>query len=221
MSGSAAVIGPHPRVGRHEARLLRAHLERLRSWDSAAQVRVLLRGSALGVFSAPPLGVLSFIALPVLSGGTTPIDACVRADALLEAILESPGGNSTIVLPAGGPGTPELAVLPPEEGWQLPISGVAGDLTPAVEEAVAEFRARAPMVPSTEALASEIWGRTSFGGLPLRALHAARLLGFLTSDSSRVTAATCTGWKRFSTVRGQVFVRDPRALGRQHLSVVR
>lgn len=221
MTGSAAIVGPGPRIGRHEARLLRAHLERLRSWDSAAQVRVLLRGGALGIFSAPPLGVLGFVALPLAGSPTAKADVTVRADALLEGIHETPAGSAEIALPPGGPGIAELAVLPPEEGWQLPISGVSGDVLPAVEEAIAEFRARAPMVPSTEALADEIWGRTSFGGLPLRALHAARQLGFLAPDGSRVTAATCTGWKRLTTVRGQVFVRDPRALGRQHLSVVR
>ena len=61
----------------------------------------------------------------------------------------------------------------------------------------------------------------SFVALPLRVLHAARRLGFLTDDASRVTACTMTGWKRLTTVRGQVFVRTQTPTQRPDLSVVR
>ena len=44
----------------------------------------------------------------------------------------------------------------------------------------------------------------------MRALHAARQLGMLGSDMSRVSAATSGPWKRFSTSRGQVFVYGDR-----------
>jgi hypothetical protein len=111
--------------------------------------------------------------------------------------------------------------LPPMEGWQLPIHGVSGDIVPEVDAAVAEFRRRAAMVVDAQALAEQIWERNSFGGLPLRALHAARRLGFLTDDASRVTACTMTGWKRLTTVRGQVFVRTHSPTKRPDLSVVR
>jgi hypothetical protein len=77
------------------------------------------------------------------------------------------------------------------------------------------------VAPDADALAAEIWDEPSFGGLPLRVLHAARLLGLLAEDSSRVAAATRTGWKRLTTVRGQVFVRVPGVLDRPLLSVVR
>jgi hypothetical protein len=73
----------------------------------------------------------------------------------------------------------------------------------------------------SQALAESIWERHAFGGLPMRALHAARRLGFLTDDASRVTASTCTGWKRLTTVRGQVFVRAAVPTQRPDLSVVR
>jgi hypothetical protein len=90
-----------------------------------------------------------------------------------------------------------------------------------VDAAVAEFRRRAPSVVDPQALAEQIWERPSFGGLPLRVLHAARRLGFLTDDASRVTACTMTGWKRLTTVRGQVFVRTHTPTQRPDLSVVR
>ena len=46
----------------HEGRLLAAHIQRLRAWDSAGVIRVLARGRALGVYSAPPMGVIAFAA---------------------------------------------------------------------------------------------------------------------------------------------------------------
>ena len=112
-------------------------------------------------------------------------------------------------------------MLPLSEGWHLPIHGVSGDVIPEVDAAVAEFRRRAPSVIDSQALAEQMWERNSFGGLPLRVLHAARRLGFLTDDASRITASTTTGWKRLTTVRGQVFVRTVPPTQRPGLSVVR
>ena len=114
-----------------------------------------------------------------------------------------------------------FAILPPAEGWQLPIHGVCGDIIPGVDAAIAEYRRRAASVVDPQALAEQIWERPSFGGLPLRVLHAARRLGFVTDDGSRMTACTMTGWKRLTTVRGQVFVRTQTPTQRPDLSVVR
>jgi hypothetical protein len=55
----------------------------------------------------------------------------------------------------------------------------------------------------------------------MRVLHTARMLGMLTADSSRIAATTRTGWKRLTTVRGQIYVRVPGALDRTTLTVVR
>ncbi|MEK9810457.1 MAG: hypothetical protein VW362_08415, partial [Candidatus Nanopelagicales bacterium] len=68
--------------------------------------------------------------------------------------------------------------------------------------------------------AEQLWDRPTFGGLPLRVLHAARRLGFLVDDGSRVTACTTSGWKRFTTVRGQIFLRTVPP-GQRPLRVVR
>jgi hypothetical protein len=204
----------------HEGRLLGAHLDRLASWDSAGHVRVLARGSALGIYAAPPMRVISFVALPLLNPVDAELDVSARISEVREG-LEATSSRADLQLPSPAIGSPGLAVLPPAEGWQLPIHGVSGDVIPEVENAVAEFRRRAPAVVDPQVLAEQIWERLSFGGLPLRVLHAARRLGFLSEDASRVTACTMTGWKRLTTVRGQVFVRTHAPTQRPDLTLVR
>lgn len=202
----------------HEARLLGAHLERLLTWDPSGHVRVVARGSAIGVYAAPPMRVISFVALPLRVPVTEDMDVSARTGDIRAGLVTV--GSAELRLPEPAVGSPGLAVLPPGEGWQLPIHGVSGDIVPEVDAAVAEFRRRVTGALDTQALAEQIWERNSFGGLPLRVLHAARRLGFLTDDASRVTACTMTGWKRLTTVRGQVFVRTHTPTQRPDLSLV-
>jgi len=203
----------------HEGRLLAAHLDRLAAWDPAGHVRVVARGGAVGVYAAPPMRVISFVALPLRVPAVDDIDVSARI-ADVRTGLRSESGVTDLLLPEPAVGSPGLAMLPPSEGWQLPIHGVSGDVVPGVDAAVAEFRRRASSVVDPQVLAEQIWERPSFGGLPLRVLHAARRLGFLTDDASRVTACTMTGWKRLTTVRGQVFVRTQAPTQRPDLSLV-
>ena len=204
----------------HEGRLLTAHMDRLVAWDPSGHVRVVARGSAVGVYAAPPMRVVSFVALPLRAPVADEVDVSARI-ADVRAGLETVAGATELRLPEPAVGSPGLALLPPSDGWQLPIHGVSGDVVPEVDAAIAEFRRRASSVVDPQALAEQIWERPSFGGLPLRVLHAARRLGFLTDDASRVTACTMTGWKRLTTVRGQVFVRTHTPTQRPDLSVVR
>jgi len=162
--------------------------------------------------------VISFVALPLRSPVAEDIDVSARTSDIRGGLVTT--GSPELRLPEPAVGSPGLAVLPPSDGWQLPIHGVSGDIVPEVDAAVAEFRRRAIGAVDTQALAEQIWERTSFGGLPLRVLHAARRLGFLTDDASRVTACTMTGWKRITTVRGQVFVRTHTPTRRPDLSLV-
>lgn len=204
----------------HEGRLLVAHLDRLAAWEPTGAVRIVARGRAIGVYAAPPMKVLSFVALPLTDAVGDDVDITSSiADA--RAALETGGSGACLRLPEPVLGSPALAMLPPSEGWHLPIHGVSGDVVPEVDDAVAEFRRRAPGVIDAQALAEQIWERSAFGGLPLRALHAARRLGFLTDDASRITACTATGWKRLTTVRGQIFVKTTPAVQRPDLSLVR
>jgi hypothetical protein len=163
--------------------------------------------------------VISFVALPLRVPAVDDIDVSARI-ADVRTGLRSDSGVTDLLLPEPAVGSPGLAMLPPSEGWQLPIHGVSGDVVPGVDAAVAEFRRRASSVVDPQVLAEQIWERPSFGGLPLRVLHAARRLGFLTDDASRVTACTMTGWKRLTTVRGQVFVRTQTPTQRPDLSLV-
>lgn len=204
----------------HEGRLLSAHLDRLCSWDPHVLVRLVARGQAIGLYAAPPMDVISFVALPLRTAVGEPVDTTIAGTTLRAGLVVGESGVD-VVVPETVDERDGLAELPPSEGWQLPIPGVSGDLVPLVDEAVAEYRARSSTVPDQQRLAREIWDRPGFGGLPLRALHAARRLGFLTDDASRVSASTCTGWKRLTTVRGQVFVRSSNPVARPSLTVVR
>lgn len=171
-------------------------------WDPQAQVRLVARARAVGIYGTTPMDVISFVVLPTVE----PADGDVVV-AAKDVVATSVGSGVEIALPDGLVAAPALSVLPSSDGWHLPIAAVSGDLVPLVDEAVAEFRRRAPGTGNTQLLAQEIWDRPAFGGLPMRALHAARRLGFLADDSSRVAASTSTGWKRLTTVRGQIFVR--------------
>jgi|AntAceMinimDraft_12_1070368.scaffolds.fasta_scaffold37853_3 hypothetical protein len=211
-----------------ESRLLHAHVQRLLKWNPQSLVRVVVDDSSdapgefVNIFAAPPMAVLSQVRLPLSGRAESPLDVTVLASDLTTGLDPSRRGHAiTVNKLKVVPGAAELAVLPPDDGWQLPIAGVSGDVVPLVDSAVAQFRVQVQTSPDADALAADIWDEPSFGGLPLRVLHAARLLGLLAEDSSRVAAATRTGWKRLTTVRGQVFVRVPGVLDRPLLTVVR
>jgi hypothetical protein len=215
------------RLSEPEARVLEAFCRRQLSWDPGLQARVVSTSKALGVFTTPPLGVLVFFAVPTAAPVEEHVDVTVPLWALADLVrAEATAGMEVSDLPRAlvpaGP-APSLAHLPPAEGWQLPISGLAGDLVPMVDEATAEFEARTTGLPprAQEAVAEEIWERPAFGGLPLRAVHAARQLGMIANDRSRVSAATSGPWKRFHTPRGQVFVYSTGPAARLALHVVR
>jgi hypothetical protein len=219
----STLVGNEPLIlGASEARLLTSHCERLMKWDAGATVRIVAEDTKLGLYAAPPLGVMTYVCLPLARPSGHAVDVTISVGHLLNLLRESSSTSGVeIALPESIPGIAELAVLPPDDGWQLPITAVASDVAPIVVAAVEEFRTRAMSSVNTDELAAEIWDRHGFGGLPLRVFHAARLLGLLANDSSRIAANTCTGWKRLVTVRGQVFVRVPGALDRPLLSVVR
>ncbi len=206
------------RLNEAEARYLAAHLDRLVAWDSSTPVRVQVAGESLGVFGIPPLGVITFVAVPLASIEGDDIDRTVAAIDLRARIAP----DMDIEIPEQAVPAAGLAVLPPKEGWQLPIPAVAGDLVPLVEESVEEFRARTVAVtPATQQLiAEEIWSRTAWAGLPMRVLHAAKQLGFIARDASRVAASTGGQWKRLTSARGQVFVHGSSATAPTGLKVV-
>ena len=217
------------RLAEPEARFLEGFCRRQLRWDPALPARVVTSGRALGVFTCPPMGVLAFLAVPTVDpvDAEDAVDALVPLQQLADLVRDewqtgmSPGALPRALVPVGS--APSLQHLPPAEGWQLPIFAVAGDLVPMVDGATAEFEARSAGLPprAQETVAEEIWERPGFGGLPLRALHAARRLGMMANDSAKVSAATCGPWKRLSTGRGQVFIYSSGPAARLSLHVVR
>lgn len=217
-------------LGPEEMRSLLAVTRRQFIWDARLPLRLVSTASALGLYSAPPLNVLAFFAVPaaVSSPDGTPLDLVVTISSLVSEIESASASSRPLELErlaaASVPVTSAMSVahLPPSDGWQVPIAGVASDLTALVAEAVAEFTARSAgqSESAQQAIADEIWERTAWAALPMRVLHAAKRLGMLGNDSSRVTAATSGPWKRFTTQRGSVFTRPASTSPKARLRLI-
>lgn len=209
--------------------MLEGFARRQLTWDPDLAARVVTTSKAIGVFTAPPLGVMVFFAVPTAEplSADGPRDVTVPLSSLADLIHRQ--GTTDLDLeslprafvPPGA--APNLHHLPPTDGWQMPIQGLAGDLVPSIDEATAEFTARSQGLPprAQETVANEIWDRPAFAGLPMRVLHAAHRLGMITNDRAKVAAATCGPWKRLSTTRGQVFTYLQGPSARLALHVVR
>jgi hypothetical protein len=204
-------------IGPDEVRALLAFSRRQFLWDMRMPVRVVSTASAIGLYTAPPLGVLALFAVPgtIDIPSEDPLDVTVTLSSLVSELESASASARDIDLerlhPASVPVTSAMSVafLPPSEGWQVPMHAVAGDLGLRVDEAVAEFTSRSAGQGEAvqQQIADEIWERTVWAALPMRVLHAAKRLGMLGNDRSRVSAASCGTWKRFSTSRGHVFIR--------------
>ena len=199
-------------LAKDEAAYLAAYLGRVTSWDERSSVRVQARGNVVGVYAPSPLDVLALIVLPLVAAVDEPVDRTVSAGRLRDVIgdVSRLGASTQVLLPDEVTGSPALAVLPPTAPWSPGERGMAGDITPLIDAAVGEFRASVPRTGSVlaELVAEATWDKPGWGGLPMRALHAARLLGFLTHPGARIETATVSGWKRLVTPAGQVFVRN-------------
>jgi hypothetical protein len=210
------------RLRRDEAAHLAAYLGRIVGWDERAAVRVQARGGVVGVYAPSPLDVLVLVVLPLAARAEEPVDATVSAGRLRDVIgdVARLAPETDLVLPDPVTGSASLAVLPPSAPWSPGERGIAGDVSPRVDEAVARFRASVPATGSfhAELVAEATWDAPGWGGLPMRALHAARLLGFLAHPGARIETATVSGWKRLVTPAGQVFVRT--SAGPARLSLV-
>jgi hypothetical protein len=212
------------RLGKDELLHLAAFLGRIVGWDERAAVRVQARGGVVGIFAPCPLDVLVFMALPLAEPVDESFDTTVSAGRLRDVIGDvgrlAPDVTLAVTLPDPVTGSSSLAVLPPTTSWAPGERGMAGDVIPKVDEAVARFRASVPSTGSFqgELLAEAAWDAPGWGGVPMRALHAARLVGFLTHPGARIETGTTSGWKRFSAPGGQVFVRS--SAGPVRLSLV-
>ena len=137
-------------VGPEELRALLAITRRQFIWDARMPVRIVSTASAIGLYTAPPLNVLALFAVPgsVSAPDGLPLDVVVTISSLVSE-LESASASarplelermSQVSVPVTS--TMSVALLPPADGWQVPMTAVASDLTARVAEAVAEFSSR-------------------------------------------------------------------------------
>jgi hypothetical protein len=207
-----------------EAADLAAFLGRLLHYDRAAAVRLQAESGALAVFGRPP----SFEVIAVRTvrlREPAELDVTVSAGDLLEGVSEERGA---LTVPAPVTGPPWAGVLPPRGGWR-PVPGLPGvaHMAYAVSGAVAEFRRRDEELPEDrrtreerDRIGREIWSRTvGDTELPLRAVHAARSVGFLrppgivpaaaagTAGTADVALFAAGSWLRLRTPYGSVAVR--------------
>lgn len=217
------------RISVEDARVLAAVCKRQASWDSRARARVLTTAKAMGVYTAPPMDVLAFVAIPIEPDiDDVPLDVAVSLHSVMKELerIAADGlpfdSENLLQVTVPVTSTMNVAQLPPTEGWQVPITALAGDLLTMVTEATDEFTRRAEGKGEGERqlIADEIWARTAWAGLPMRALHAAQRLGMIGNNSARIAAATNGPWKRLSTPRGQIFARTSGSSARLALHLV-
>lgn len=211
-------------VKHSEAVFLARYLAKLFEWDAKACVRLKRKGRVVGVFGAPPTACISFVAVPLQEehafDDSTPdpdLDRVVSAGRLRDCVGDvshAPvaDANHRIQLPEAVTGPPELAMLPPQQSWQVEGQIEAGVLDDGVDQALADYRAQ--IDPNSEApdaaaqaqrVAGEIWARPIVGTLPTRGAHTAKLLGFLSNPDVNVTILNNAGWTRLNTPSGQIF----------------
>ena len=204
-------------------------LARLLRWDESSVVRLISSERALGLFLEAPMGVLVFTALPLAQTPPVGVDRAVSAHRLrdiLGDVTTAAPGVAEVKIPDERDMPAALAVLPSREGWIAAEKATAGELVDAADAARAEYEQSWEALAGAtdaarEAFLEEWWNRPSWGGLPNKALHAARSLGMLAHPAARVEAATRAGWKRLITPAGQVFVAPPESYAGIPLSVVK
>ncbi|MFB7476574.1 hypothetical protein [Kitasatospora sp. NPDC056184] len=221
MNSTAAL----PLADTGEAADLAAFLVRLLRFDKAAAVRLqgVPRpdgGGVLAVFGRLPLGGSGALAVRTarLARLAGPLDLTASAGQLLDGVDTE---ADTVALPAPVTGPAWAGLLPPRTGWRPVGTPPAAQVRLEVAAAVREFRERSEAVPAhhrtravLDALADEIWSRpvAVLPEMPLRAAHAAQVIGFL-APQAPLTVHRAGGWLRLSAPAGSVAVRTAAAPG--------
>ena len=223
-----AAVSALPLAGPDEAADLGGYLTRLLRFDKAAAVRLVVSGSAAGVYGNPPFDVLTLrtVALATAkpeaggageSGPAVSLDITVSAGDLLHAIADD--GSLALPRPLAG-ATAWTGFLPPRAGWQTVGELPVAEVDTAALAGIAEFKARAEAIPDQERtraavdrIAAEVWDRPLTFGLPVRAAHAARAMAFLGPVSSASVAVRSAGrWLRLDAPFGTVVLRTGSGL---------
>jgi hypothetical protein len=202
-------------LGKDEIRILKLVLEKLVSWDKNALVRVRTKSSVVGVYAAPPFGVVTLTALP-LQESVEEVDQVLVAAKVLAQLADSLEIDFSLFNQPVH--SAALALLPPEGPWLPGEKGMSGDVMPKVKERLEKLKKQvAPLAAvnnnkEVEAVSQIAWDEKLWGGLPFGALNAAAALGMLAHPGTRISAALCNGWKRLLTPTGQVFVKPESSL---------
>lgn len=211
-------------LGSTELRTLISILEKQIEWNSGISVRVVTSPSAVAFYSAIPLDLHAFIAMPAKIGTGNPCDVITTGRDVVALLSNSSGliDLDSLEQLAGLDGT-SLSDLPPSTGWQIPIHAVASDVIPIINEAASEFDRRSVGLGERgkSDLADEIWNRPGWGGLPVKVLYAAQRLNLIWEEPIKISAATCGPWKRLSTPRGQVFLHATGPAARTRMRLVK
>ena len=105
------------RLGDAERRVLTALGRRQVEWDARMPARVISRDGALGVFTAPPMDVLAFLAVPAEVGDS--LDVTISLAALVAAAEASGEIDLAELAQVQVPFASGVSLihLPPADGW--------------------------------------------------------------------------------------------------------
>lgn len=202
----------------HDSADLQVFLERADRLG-CEHVRLIGSGKALAAYVAvlAPQGLLdvapTVLGLRVFERAETDadnVDTVVQIRAVLDRLAHD---RLSIPLPVGQPGVPWAAISPPRAGW-APVGEIVEAELQAIAEAGIEEVAKANGLGTNivTAVREEVWQRPvqimsadSTASIPAGAAFAAFGLGFLGSDSARVSSSQA--WKRVTTQRGHVLVK--------------
>ena len=158
---------------------------------------------------------LAFIAVPLAEPREEDLDTVVFASRMRDIFgdlsqLTDANRIATYRLPDDMPVPLNLQNLPPTTGWVSVDQQTCAPLLERVDEAIAEFHRQAAQLPNADKtlldmIAREIWQAPGIYGFPLRGLHAARQLGFLSVANARAEFSTSGQWKRLGTPGGYLF----------------
>jgi hypothetical protein len=202
-------------LDKDELRALKLVLEKLISWDKNSLIRIRTKPGVIGVYAAPPFGVITLTALP-LKEDVAHVDQVLVAERVLSQI------NELQLIDLAKFSQPvhsaALALLPPEGPWLAGEKGMSGDVLPKVKDRLEKLKSQiAPLTlvsnqKEIDTITQAAWDEKIWGGLPFGAMNAAAALGMLAHPGTRISAALCNGWKRLLTPTGQVFVKQENSL---------
>ena len=202
-------------LDKDELRALKLVLEKLISWDKNSLIRMRTKPGVIGVYAAPPFGVITLTALP-LKEDVADVDQVLVAEQVLSQINELQLIDlAKFTQPVH---SAALALLPPEGPWLPGEKGMSGDVLPKVKDRLEKLKSQiAPLTlvsnqKEIDTITQAAWDEKIWGGLPFGAMNTAAALGMLAHPGTRISAALCNGWKRLLTPTGQVFVKPENSL---------